>query len=104
MFGKQFAYEYAGYAEEQRTPPWLRQRGHHRHPHFSGMLRRYGFFGPAQSEWGGRWTPPWLSEEWRRPHFVGMRRGPRPVGPRGPRAFGGQQGRVLGERDGQDAR
>jgi DNA-binding PadR family transcriptional regulator len=99
MFGKQFAYEYAGYGEEQRTPPWLRQRGHHRHPHFSGMRRRYGFFGPAQSEWGGRWTPPWLSEEWQRPHFFGMRRGRGPFGPRGPHGFGGEGGRFFGRGD-----
>lgn len=89
MFGKRFAYEYAGYGEEQRTPPWLRHRWSHRHP-------GRGFSGPSQGEWGG-WTPPWLSEEWRRPHFFGMRRGP--FGPRGPFGFGGERGRFFGRGD-----
>ena len=91
MFGKRFAYEYAGYGEEQGTPPWLRHRWSHRHPGFSDVRRS-----PSQGEWGG-WTPPWLSEEWRRPHFFGMRRGP--FGPRGPFGFGGERGRFFGRGD-----
>ena len=79
MFGKRFAYEYAGYGEEQRTPPWLRHRWSHR----PDARREQGSCGPSRDEWGG-WTPPWLSEEWRRPHFFGMHRGRGPFGSRGP--------------------
>ena len=96
MFGKRFAYGYAGYGEEQRTPPWLRHRWSHRHPRFFDARRGRGFSGPSQGEWGG-WTPPWLSEEWRGPHFFGMRRGP--FGPRGPFGFGGERGRFFGRGD-----
>lgn len=98
MFGKRFAYEYAGYGEEQRTPPWLRHRWSHRHPGFSDARRGQGSYGPSRDEWGG-WTPPWLSEEWRRPHFFGMHRGRGPFGPRGPFGFGGEKGRFFGRGD-----
>ena len=99
MFGKRFAYEYAGgYGEEQRTPPWLRHRWSHRHPGFSDARRGQGPSGPSRNEWGG-WTPPWLSEEWRRPHFFGMHRGRGPFGPRGPFGFGGEKGRFFGRGD-----
>ncbi len=90
MFGKRFAYEYAGYGEEQRTAPWLRHRWSHRYPRFAGARRG------QEGKWGG-WTPPWLSEEWRRPHFFGMRRGP--FGPRGPFGSGGDRGRFFGRGD-----
>ncbi len=99
MFGKRFAYEYAGgYGEEQRTPPWLRHRWSHRHPGFSDARRGQGSSGPSRNEWGG-WTPPWLSEEWRGPHFFGMHRGRGPFGPRGPFGFGGEKGRFFGRGD-----
>jgi len=63
MFGKRFAYEYQGAGEEGWTPPWLRgererfdprfsgpqhAHGPFRHgPHFFGMRRGRGPFGPG---------------------------------------------------------
>src|SRR5712691_9284498 len=58
MFGKRFAYEYQGAGEEGWTPPWLRREGEgygprHGHspfqhgPHFFGMRRGRGPFGPG---------------------------------------------------------
>ena len=44
MFGKRFAYEYAGYGEEQRTPPWLRHRWSHR----PDARRGQGSYGPSE--------------------------------------------------------
>jgi DNA-binding PadR family transcriptional regulator len=58
MFGKRFAYEYQGAGEEGWTPPWLRREREsngprHGHspfqhgPHFFGMRRGRGPFGPG---------------------------------------------------------
>jgi DNA-binding PadR family transcriptional regulator len=93
MFGKHFAYEHSGYGDEQGGPPWLRHRGHH------GMHRGYGPFGHHRGGWGGGWTPPWLQEEWRGPHFFGMGRGRGPFGHGGPFGFGGDRGRFFGRGD-----
>jgi DNA-binding PadR family transcriptional regulator len=60
MFGKRFAYEYQGAGEEGWAPPWLRREGEgygprHGHspfqhgPHFFGMRRGRGPFGPGGS-------------------------------------------------------
>src|SRR6266480_7154664 len=97
MFGRRFAYQYSGYGDEQRVPPWLHHRGHH------GRFRGHGPYGPPQGRWGGNWTPPWSQEEWRGPHFFGMRRGRGPFGRGGPFGhggpFGGEGGRFFGRGD-----
>ena len=42
MFGKHFAYEYAGSNEEGWTPPWLRREGDWQGPRHHGHGHRHG--------------------------------------------------------------
>lgn len=52
MFHKRFAYQFEGGDGEEWGPPWMRRGGHrheHQHhgPHFFGMRRGRGMFGPG---------------------------------------------------------
>jgi DNA-binding PadR family transcriptional regulator len=103
MFGKEFAFQYSGYGDEQVTPLRPHHKGHH--SRFFGRHHRHGPFSAFRERYGGGWTPPWLREDWRGPHFFGMRRdrgrfGPGgPFGHSGPFGFGGERGRFFGRGD-----
>ncbi len=97
MFGKRFAYEYAGHGEGQEKPSWPGHGWYHRHMH-----RGQRSFAPSQNRWRGGWTPPWLREG---PRFFAMHRGRGPFGPgghfdpRGPFGFKGEGSRFFGRGD-----
>jgi len=103
MFVKGFAFQYSGYGEAQGAPSWLHHKGHHRR--FFGRHHRHGPFSAVRERYGGGWTPPWLREDWRGPHFFGMRRDRGPFGPGGPSGSGGpfgfgrERGRFFGRGD-----
>jgi DNA-binding PadR family transcriptional regulator len=103
MFGKEFAFQYSGYGDEQVAPLRPHHKGHH--SRFFGRHHRHGPFSAFRERYGGGWTPPWLREDWRGPHFFGMRRDRGRFGPGGPFAhsgpfgFGGERGRFFGRGD-----
>ncbi len=110
MFGNRFAYQFQGSGDEGWVPPWRRRWGHRgpwgHGPHFFG--HRHGAIGHHnRGAWGNDWTPPWLREEERGPHFFAMKRGRGPFGRGGPFGFGrggpfghgGEGGRFFGRGD-----